>query len=453
MWRSMMTNISVKGGSTGARIKRYASVSSAMGSTVAKAATNKILGRKTDHGVQAMALTKVMGKLKGPVMKIAQMLSTIPDAVPPEYALEFQSLQSEAPAMGWPFVRRRMQAELGPDWHDHFHIFEREATSAASLGQVHKAQIRGPEGELLNLACKLQYPDMPSTVQADLNQLRMVLKIYESTMGGVKTKKVHQEIEERLYEELDYTLEAKTLKEFDLIYKSATFQGASTVHVPRVIQPLSTSRLLTMTWLEGEKLRDILDTPQDYRNKMAKLAFRAWYYPFFQHGIIHGDPHLGNYTFRQESDQQQAGINMFDFGCVRRFEPKFIEGVKNLYQAMDTQDKNLEVHAFEILGFKNLSKDVIDVLRQWAGLLYEPVLDDRVRPMQPGHSGVYGREMAEKIHKELRKVGGVTPPQEFVFMDRAAVGVGSLCMHLRAEANWCQIYREMTTPGMSLKSL
>jgi len=419
---------------TTTRLKRYANVTSAVSGSVARAATDKVLGRDVDHSLQAKAITKALGRLKGPVMKIAQMLSTIPDAVPAEYALEFQSLQADAPAMGWPFVRRRMAVELGSDWQSKFTSFDHEATSAASLGQVHKAT--SLESELL--ACKLQYPDMSSTVQADLNQLKLALKIYEATLGGIKTASVFEEISQRLAEELDYSQEAQNLESFRDIFKEYP-----TIHVPKVHSNLSTNRLLTMSWLEGTPLRGILETPQDYRNRMAELAFKAWYYPLFHHQIIHGDPHLGNYSFRQESLYGDEGINLFDFGCVRRFERPFLQGVKDLYHALDQGDKALEVHAYETLGFKELSKEMLEVLRLWATLLYEPVLDDRVRPMQKDHSGIYGRDMADKVHQELKKLGGVSPPREFVFMDRAAVGVGSLCLHLKAEANWYQLYNNL----------
>ena len=198
-----------------------------------------------------------------------------------------------------------------------------------------------------------------------------------------------------------------------------------------------------MTWLEGKKVKDILQAPQEYRNQIAAITFQAWYYPLFKEGIIHGDPHLGNYSFRGFEDQQDPGVNLFDFGCMRRFEKSFVKSVKDLYKAMQTNDRNLEYHAFQGLGFQDLSSDTLEILRQWAALLYEPVLDDRVRPMQKDHSGIYGKEMAEKVHGELKKIGGVSPPREFVFMDRAAVGIGSLCLHLRAEQNWCRLYQDL----------
>src|ERR1700744_6146120 len=156
--------------SLGKRVKRYASVSTAMAGFGARAAGNCYLGINTDKQKQAERLRAALGGLKGPLMKVAQILSTIPDAVPKEYAMELAQLQSDAPSMGWPFVKRRMAAELGPDWEKKFKSFEHEASAAASLGQVHKAV--APDGR--KLACKLQYPDMTSTVEADLRQLKMI---------------------------------------------------------------------------------------------------------------------------------------------------------------------------------------------------------------------------------------------------------------------------------------
>ena len=118
----------------------------------------------------AAALAQALGGLKGPIMKVAQLLATIPDVLPPEYAAELQKLQSEAPPMGAAFVKRRMQAELGPDWQKRFGSFDLKPAAAASLGQVHRAATK----DGAPLACKLQYPDMQSAVEADLQQLEFV---------------------------------------------------------------------------------------------------------------------------------------------------------------------------------------------------------------------------------------------------------------------------------------
>ena len=166
--------------------------------------------------------------------------------------------------------------------------------------------------------------------------------------------------------------------------------------------------------------------------------FKAWYVPFYEYGIIHGDPHLGNYTIRDD-----AGLNLLDFGCIRVFKPEFVSGVIDLYRAIREKDNDLAVSAYKRWGFKNPSKKLIEVLNIWATFVYQPLLEDKIKPISEMPTGKYGRKTAEKVHKELRKIGGVKPPREFVLMDRAAVGLGSVFLHLRAEVNWYQIFHKL----------
>ncbi len=122
-------------------------------------------------------------------------------------------------------------------------------------------------------------------------------------------------------------------------------------------------------------------------------------------------------------------MNLLDFGCIRVFPPAFVQGVIDLYNALDKGDHDLAVHAYETWGFKNLSHEVIEILNMWAAFLYGPLLENRRRPIQD-KEGMYGAEVAGKVHRKLRELGGVTPPREFVLMDRAAIGLGSVFMHL-----------------------
>jgi predicted unusual protein kinase regulating ubiquinone biosynthesis (AarF/ABC1/UbiB family) len=160
--------------------------------------------------------------------------------------------------------------------------------------------------------------------------------------------------------------------------------------------------------------------------------------PFYYYGVIHGDPHLGNYTVRPNGD-----VNLLDFGCIRTFKPSFVGGVIDLYHALMRDDQDLAVHAYETWGFKNLTRETIAVLNRWAAYVYAPLMDDRARKIQDTSTGVYGREVAEAVHADLRRIGGVTPPREFVFMDRAAVGLGSVFLHLKAEINWHRLFNSM----------
>ena len=412
------------------RVRRYARVSTAMGGLAARLAGERYLGIEIDRPRHAAELTRALGGIKGPLMKVAQLLATIPNALPQEYARELASLQSNAPAMGWPFVRRRMASELGENWEQRFKSFEHEAAHAASLGQVHRAIAKDGTA----LACKLQYPDMGSAVEADLSQLKFFLSLYERYDRAVTTDEIHAEIGERLREELDYEREAAHMRLYRLMLADETG-----VTIPEPVPALSTARLLTMTWIEGTALLDAAKRPLAERNEIARNMFRAWYVPFYYYGVIHGDPHLGNYTVRRDN-----GINLLDFGCIRIFQPKFVKGVIDLYRALDSDDRDLAVAAYRSWGFGHLTNEIIDVLNRWARFIYAPLLEDRKRKIQEQEEeGIYGRELAEDVHRQLRRLGGVKPPREFVFMDRAALGLGSVFTHLKAEINWHRLFHEL----------
>jgi predicted unusual protein kinase regulating ubiquinone biosynthesis (AarF/ABC1/UbiB family) len=338
--------------SLGGRVVRYARVGRAVGGLAARVAGERYLGLKIDRERHAGDLKAALGGLKGPLMKVAQILSTIPDVLPSEYAAELAELQSNAPPMGWPFVKRRMRSELGADWQSKFASFEHTAAAAASLGQVHRATDH--DGTLL--ACKLQYPDMASVVEADLRQLRIAFGLYERYDKAISTQHIHQELSARLREELDYDREAKHIALY-----GAMLKNEAGVHVPEVRPALSTGRLLTMTWQEGTPLTKFADAPAEIRNALAYNMFRAWY-----------------------------------------------------------------------------------VLHLWAEFVYAPLLENRTRKIQEEETGVvYGARVAEKVHGELRRLGGVTPPREFVLMDRAAIGLGSVFLRLHAEINWYELFHDL----------
>ncbi len=413
------------------RVRRYASVSRSVGGLAARFGAERLLGLPLNRDRHAAALRRALGGLKGPLMKVARLMSTIPDALPSEYAFELAQLQANAPSMGWPFVKRRMAAELGPDWGARFGKFERAAAAAASLGQVHHAV--GLDGALL--ACKLQYPDMDSAVEADLTHLAMVFAIYRRYDKAIDPERIHAEIGARLREELDYDLERRHMDLYAYMIRRER-----EVRVPVAVPELSTRRLLTMSRLDGEPLMRWTGRTQGDRDRVAYNMFRAWYVPFYDYGVIHGDPHLGNYTVRPD-----GSINLMDFGCVRVFQAKFVAGVIDLYHALRNDDRDLAVHAYETWGFTGLSSEVIDVLNLWAHFVYDPILDDRSRRIQEAASGTaYGAQVAEKVHRELRRLGGVRPPPEFVYMDRAAIGLGSVFLHLAAEINWHRMFVDLT---------
>ena len=364
-------------------------------------------------------------------MKVAQILATIPDALPEEYVKELQQLQSNAPSMGRLFVKRRMTGELGNDWKSRFSYFDENSVAAASLGQVHRANsLDGTE-----LACKLQYPDMSSAVEADLRQLRIAMSLYERYDSAIKASEIYKELSARIREELDYLREGRNMT----LYKMM-LENEPNVNVPNFYEDLSTERLITMSWLKGSSLLNYIaaNENQEARNHVAINMFRAWYIPFYLYGIIHGDPHLGNYSITEEGD-----VNLMDFGCIRVFPASFVKGVIDLYHGLRDDNEELAVEAYKTWGFENLDMETINVLNQWARFVYAPLMEDKIRSIQDTNSGAYGREVVQKVHRELRRLNGVKPPREFVLMDRAAIGLGSVFLHLKAEVNWYKIFQDL----------
>jgi predicted unusual protein kinase regulating ubiquinone biosynthesis (AarF/ABC1/UbiB family) len=413
-----------------ARIGRTVKVGTNLSGAGLSFAANSLFGGDKGDERIAKSLAAALGKSKGPLMKVAQMVSTIPDFLPPEYAEELSQLQAQAPAMGWPFVRRRMRAELGANWQSKFADFGKEAAHAASLGQVHKATL--PDGR--EVACKLQYPDMASAVESDVGQLKTMLGLFKRLDGSIDPSEMVGEITDRLREELDYEREAKHMALYAHMLKEADF-----VNVPEPVPELCTDRLLTMTWVKGDNLSAYEDAPQEVRNTIARNLFWTWWKPFTGSAVIHGDPHLGNYQVTNEGQ----GLNLLDFGCIRVFPPNFVGGVVDLYRAMRDDNFDAAYAAYEKWGFQNLTKDLAEVLNVWARFIYGPMLEDRVRTIADGiKPGEYGRKEAFEVRRMLKEKGPVTIPREFVFMDRAAIGLGAAYLRLGAELNYHRLFEE-----------
>ncbi len=425
-----------------ARAGRYARVGANAGGFVARVAANRLMGG--DASANARSLTNALGSLKGPLMKVAQLLATIPEALPPGYAEQLMTLQSQAPPMGASFVRRRMQAELGPEWRARFKEFDAAPVAAASLGQVHRATSRDGEA----LACKLQYPDMASAVETDLSQLDMLFALHRRMRPAVDTRDIALEIGARVREELDYEREAKVAR----LYANM-LADRPLVRIPKIHADLSTKRLLTMQWMAGAPLVQFESAPQEQRNRIALALFEAWWRPFSRHGIIHGDPHLGNYSV-VSTDGEVEGVNLFDYGCVRIFPNRFVGGVLALYQALKRNDEAGIVAAYEIWGFAKLSRHTIAALNIWARFIYGPLLDDRVRTIADGvKPGDYGRREVAAVVRALKdQGGGLKVPREFVFMDRAAIGLGGAFLRLGAELNFHRLY-EAAIEGFSAEEI
>jgi len=207
--------------------------------------------------------------------------------------------------------------------------------------------------------------------------------------AAIDTREISREIGARLREELDYEREAKVADSTRRCWRIGRRSRA-----PRIPE-LSTRRLLTLEWLDGAKLLEFESASDSMRARLATLLFEAWWRPFLRYGIIHGDPHLGNYSVVASGTGDARvveAVNLFDYGCVRIFPPRFVSGVVELYQALKTGDKARVVHAYELWGFTRLTRETIEAMNIWARFICGPILDDRVRTVADGvKPGDYGR--------------------------------------------------------------
>jgi len=415
--------------SFGRQVGRFARVSAGLAGVAARGAVRSLGGTGLLSAENANDLTRVLGNLRGPVMKVAQFMATFPGLLPTEVAAPLLTLQTNAPPMGPAFVRRRMQAELGPHWEQKFKHFDREPAAAASLGQVHRAV--GRDGRAL--ACKLQYPNMDAAVQSDVRQLKAALQVQRGLDPTVDTREIGEEIAARLAEELDYKREAAHMRLYRLM-----LADTPEIAVPEPIAALSTKRLLTMTWLDGRPILELTEAPQRVRNAVATALFKAWWRPFAHHGVIHGDPHLGNYAANSD-----GGINLLDFGCVRTFTPSFVAGVIGLYRALRAKDDALAAKSYRAWGFERLTPQMVESLNLWARFIFTPLMDDRIRLVDDGvPAAEYGLKQANEVHAKLKDLGGIKPPREFVFMDRAAIGLGGALIRLGAKLNFHRLFED-----------
>ena len=232
---------------------------------------------------------------------------------------------------------------------------------------------------------------MQSAIEADLRQLKLLFQLYERYDSAISTRDIYDELSDRLKEELDYRREADNLRLY-----SYMLRDEAVVTLPEYVPELSSGRLLTMSWLDGTRVMPFLETnpSQETRNQIAKNMFRVWYVPFYYYGVIHGDPHLGNYSLRDDNT-----INLMDFGSIRLFRPQFVAGVIELYKALRDQNRDQAVDAYERWGFTGLDNEAISVLNMWAEFIYAPLLEDKVRPIQEMRNGKAGRELAGKVHQ------------------------------------------------------
>ena len=385
---------------------------------------------KSTHVRAARRMADEMRALRGPAMKLGQMLSLQTGVLPDEILAELATLQMEAPGMHPSLVRVQVKQSLGGEPEEIFKQFTPEPFAAASLGQVHHAVTR--EGQ--RVAVKIQYPGIRRAIENDFSLFRTFSKPAQAS--GHLPKSAINEIEEQIVAETDYLREADNIE-----FLADRLAPLSFVKVPRVFREYSSDKVLTMSLVTGRHLEDFLAQrpAQKLRNQLGAHLFELFYFQVLKIEALHADPHWGNYLFNDD-----AGISLVDFGCVKYLRPETVAYLRSgfLYPGSteDAEFRRLLEGHYALEG-KKLPPATRSALIDFAENFYR-----RVYPPKPDNNQIFDfsdtaflRDFLTASKNLFRAKGVIT---EFIFMARAEMGLYQTLHRLRARVHTSDIVRK-----------
>jgi predicted unusual protein kinase regulating ubiquinone biosynthesis (AarF/ABC1/UbiB family) len=382
-----------------------------------------------DRALEAEAAAEIaqaMGNMKGALMKVAQIVSFMDEAVPEAFRAELSKLQAQAPPMRWEVVEATLRLELGGDLGDRFQEIDPEPLAAASIGQVHRAVLR----DGTRVAVKVQYPGVEQAIAADLANYEALNMVLQAVTPTADVRPVAAELRARLGEELDYENEARNQEAFREIY-----EGHPRVVVPRVLREHSSRRVLLTELVEGGAdfnefcRRASAEEKRDAVKTIHAFAFDSIY----GHYIFNGDPHPGNYLFLPG-----GRVAFLDFGCVKRFPPEFVEALRDLNRLYLLGEREAYRQQMIAMGYilpAAFDKVDADWLFEYMRYYYLPILEDAPFAVT-----------SEYCHKAIAAMFGpamrrLNMPGDFVLLNRINFGLNSIFARLGARENFHRMAR------------
>jgi predicted unusual protein kinase regulating ubiquinone biosynthesis (AarF/ABC1/UbiB family) len=370
-------------------------------------------------------------ELRGAFMKLTQMLSMRNDLFPAE-ALEVLSVvQSSVPPMPYEQIRGLLTEELGAPPEERFRRFEREAFAAASLGQVHRAEL--PAGD--PVVVKVQYPGVADTVRQDVKNIKALLRVFTGIARDVMRQDVDRdevaaELEARLHEELDYLNEAANLERF-----RSLLADDDEVMIPRLYREFTTRRVITMEYLEGYPIQDIMapGVDRELQDWVGIKLYRLLWRQVLDFGMLHTDPHPGNYLVTHH-----PRLGILDFGSVRVFEPEIRRGYRRLAHALLAHDDDEIGGAMLDLGFMAPGDDPRPLV-EMIHIVCEPLVRDV--PFDP--NGFDIMERAGRVAQLALAHRIFRTPAHHVFLMRALLGTDGYLKAFGTTRNWHRLFREI----------
>lgn len=427
------------------RLRRAAPLAGLAARTAGEAVIASLRRRPADAGDyarRAERYAEVMGRSKGALMKIGQIMSFVPfgSAVPPEnraiYQAAMSRLQADAPPMAPELAAAVIESELGAPPGRFFEEFSARPVAAASIGQVHTARL--PDGR--PVAVKVQYPGVAEAIRADLRNAELVatlLQLLRSVAPGLTRADpatVAEEVSERIGEELDYRTEAAHQSFF-----AAAYAGHPYIRVPSVIAEYSTERVLTQELAEGLRWPEALAEAQELRDRWAETIFRFAIGSLRRLCAFNADPHPGNYLFRSD-----GSVSFLDFGCVKHFPKDHVVLQQQIVRAVVSGDARALRGRFVEAGlFDATNGPTPEEVLAW----YEPGFEMITAP-QP--YTLTPETVARVIENEFsprgpsaRVVRSLGSPKDLVFLSRIDLGLWAVLAELRATGQWRSIVAEM----------
>ncbi len=382
------------------------------------------------HIRNARRIVESSQQLRGAFMKLIQMLSMRSDLLPAEAVDILKATRSSVPPMDFVTIAEQVKRELGRRPEQLFASFDHQAFAAASLGQVHRARLRNGE----EVAVKIQYPGVSETVEQDLGNVKLLLRTLQALAGDlmrqkIDTRTIYRELEERLREELDYVNEARNINEFRRL-----LADDKEVIIPRVFEKLSSRRVLTMTYVDGYWLSDIMspEVDEDLRRWVARKYYRLVWRQILELGVLHTDPHPGNYLVTHH-----PRLAILDFGSIRHYTEPLRQASLMLARGLLERDDKLIASAMVKLGYLDRDSDPAPMIKV-IHILFEPLLTDRVYDPNRYDSIAKMAEVGEiAVRHKLYK----SPPHS-VFTLRALIGLDGIVKGLAIPDNYRALFRE-----------
>ena len=379
----------------------------------------------------AQQVANELGNMKGALMKLGQMASYLDDGLPEPMRLALAQLQSNAPPMAIELVHEVLLNELGKPVSEMFVEFDDEPIAAASIGQVHRAILRTPEGDRA-VAVKVQYPGVAEAIDADIRTADLLGTLLAFGFKSLNPEDMVAEIKDRLREELDYTLEAQNQQTFADFYRGHPF-----IHVPEVLHNYSTSRVLITELVSGSSFAEVLEWSQEERNAVGEAIFRFVFRSLYRFRAFNGDPHPGNYIFHKD-----GRVTFLDFGLIKHFTVEEMEMFQGMVSAAVLED-DMEKYRRIIEDAGMLQRDA-PFTTQEAGDYFAHFY----APVRESHEMTWTTEYATSIVRHtFDRTSAIaqyaTVPKSFVFIQRINLGLYALLGQLGAAGNFRRISEEL----------